>query len=66
MNNKIVKNYTFKAVAKRSWNIEKNILKEFSAFKYVPNIKFRGYTECFNLEKDYLHRLVWFLDEERA
>ena len=49
-----------------SWNVEKEILKDFKTFKYVPKIKFRGYTECFSFEKDVLHKVLNILDEERA
>lgn len=52
-----------KLEAEKSWNIEKDVLRKFSNFKYLPNIKFRGYTECFNLEKGDLDKLVGFLGE---
>ena len=55
-----------KLESERSWGVEKSVLKDFSKFKYVPSIKFRGYTECFSFEKDDLHKVTCFLDEERA
>lgn len=55
-----------KLESERSWSVEKSVLKDFSKFKYVPSIKFRGYTECFSFEKDGLHKVTCFLDGERA
>lgn len=37
------------------WDKEIEIKRFFKNFKYIPNLKFKGYTECFNLlEKDNL------------
>lgn len=33
----------------KSFQPEQKILTDFKKYKYVPHIKFRGYTECFNL-----------------
>lgn len=32
------------------WNLELELLIKYNNFKYIPSIKFGGYTECFNLD----------------
>lgn len=36
--------------AKHIWNLEKQLHKEHKEFKNKPQIKFAGYTECFNID----------------
>ena len=33
-----------------AWKEEQEFLKKFKTYKYVPNYKFGGYTECFKKE----------------
>ena len=45
------------------YNLEKDLLKQYRDFKYIPNIHFRGNTECLNLSifnsvKDYIAKKI--------
>lgn len=33
-----------------TWDLEKQILREFKQYKYLPSETFQGHTECFNLD----------------
>lgn len=38
--------YTQEGLTKDNFNLEQRFLREFKNYKYVPGIKFTGYTEC--------------------
>lgn len=40
-----------------AYNLEQKFLKEFENYKYIPKIKFKGYTECLttNPVAEYYH-----------
>ena len=41
--------YEYKCDAGCTWDLEKELHKKYKSLQYYPNIRFQGYTECFNL-----------------
>jgi len=42
--------HEYKCDAGCTWDVEKELHKKYKALQYYPNIRFQGYTECFNME----------------
>lgn len=47
----------------KSFQMEQKLLKDFKTYKYIPTSRFRGYTECFKFDKNYLHKIVNIMEE---
>lgn len=54
--------YDFLLDAASAWTLEKNILKTFAQYQYIPKIFFGGYTECFYIQS--LEKLQLMLIEK--
>lgn len=57
----VIKEKSF--IADVTWNLEKKLLEDYSAKKYVPEHRFRGYTECLKLDASDIFDILNFINK---